>query len=142
MTARLAINLVPRSQWGQNLAHLLKGPRWDALRREAYRRAGYVCEICGDVGQGHPVEAHEDWEYDETAGVQRLLRLIALCPACHEVQHFGRAQAIGRGAQALAHLMKVNGWDEGTARAHVAEAFETWRRRNRIIWTLDLDARP
>lgn len=95
--ARLTVDLVPRSQWGANLAQALKGARWDTLRKETYRRAGGRCEVCGGVGSRHPLEAHEVWEYDEESGIQRLVRLIALCPACHEVQHIGRAGTIGRG---------------------------------------------
>ena len=140
ISPRLMIKLVPRDQWGANLSQSLRGPRWDALRRETYRRAGHVCQICARIGTRHPVEAHEDWDYDESEGTQRLVRLMALCPACHEVQHFGLASIKGRATVALRHLMAVNAWDAATARAHVDLAFETWIRRNAIRWTLDLSA--
>lgn len=150
---RLTINLVPRSQWGANLHQSLRGPRWDTLRQETYRRAGYRCEVCGPPVSPEPVrhgrimvagppppvlEAHEVWEYDESTGTQRLVRLVALCPACHEVQHFGFASVRGRAGEATAHLMEVNGWDEKAAKAHIAEATAVWKRRNEIAWTLDL----
>lgn len=86
----------------------------------------------------HKIEAHEIWDYDETTRVQRLTGLVALCPACHEVKHFGRAQSVGRGESALAHLMKVNGWTGDQAWDHIAESFEVWRRRSDVEWTLDL----
>lgn len=136
--ARLTVNLVPRTQWGANLSQALRGRRWDTLRKETYRRAGGCCEVCGGVGSRHPLEAHEVWEYNEASGVQRLVRLIALCPACHEVQHIGRAGVVGRGLEARRHLASVNSWTDQQARGHVDEAFATWRRRNRIAWTLDL----
>lgn len=149
---RLIINLVPRSQWGANLHQSLQGPRWDQLREETYRRAGYRCEVCGPPVATEPVrqgrfivaspppvlEAHEVWEYDESEGIQRLVRLVALCPACHEVQHFGFASVHGRAKEATAHLMEVNGWDVRTAKAHIAEAIALWKRRNEVAWTLDL----
>lgn len=107
----LTISLVPTAQWGANLSQSLKGSRWDKLRHETYRRAGNQCEICSGTGRNGRIEAHEEWAYDEGTATQRLVRLIALCPACHEVTHFGRAQVIGRGDIARAHLMQVNGWD-------------------------------
>ena len=39
---------------------------------------------------------HEVWDYDDARRVQRLVRLIALCPACHEVKHLGLAAKRGR----------------------------------------------
>jgi hypothetical protein len=78
------------------------------------------------------------WEYDEAAGIQRLVRLIALCPACHEVKHIGLAGVKGRGAQAAAHLAEVNGWSKAETEAQIASAFVAWRRRNKVKWTLDL----
>jgi cytochrome c2 len=135
---RLTIELVPSTQWGANLSQSLKGRRWDVLRKETYRRAGDRCEVCGGVGIRHAVEAHEVWEYEQETGTQRLVRLIALCPACHEVKHFGRAQVIGRGAEAGAHLAAVNGWSEAEAKAYVASAGAAWRERNKVAWTLDL----
>jgi len=106
------------------------------LRRETYRRAGHKCELCDQ--QDQQLEAHEVWEYDKAAGIQRLLRLISVCHACHEVQHFGLARMRGRGTAAQAHLAKVNGWDDATARRHIDEAFAVWKQRNKVAWTLDL----
>lgn len=40
----------------------------------------------------------------------RLRRLIALCPAWHEITHMGLAQIRGRAEDARTHLMVVNGW--------------------------------
>lgn len=38
----------------------------------------------------------------------------------------------------MSHLMEVTGWDAETARAHIDQAFDAWRDRNEIDWTLDL----
>jgi hypothetical protein len=119
-----------RSCLGSNVRSRVYRPVWDRLRRAAYAAAGNICELCGGVGRQHPVECHEVWEYDESRRVQRLVRLIALCPACHAVKHYGRMMSMGRAEEAAAHLMAVNGWDRETTRAHVQEAFETWRRRS------------
>ncbi|MGH9291602.1 MAG: HNH endonuclease [Acidimicrobiales bacterium] len=135
---KLTIEMVPSSSWGANLAQSLKGPRWDAIRKVAADKAGNRCELCGGVGTRHNVEVHERWEYDETTAVQRLVGLVALCPACHEVKHMGRASNIGRLSQALAHLASVNDWTANEAMAAWNEAIVEFRRRNEIEWTLEL----
>src|SRR3972149_12027864 len=94
---RLTIELVPGTTWFSNLRSILPKEDWDALRRPAYRLAGYRCEICGGRGDRYPVAAHEVWKYDVRKHIQRLIRLIALCPACHEVKHIGLAGGRGRG---------------------------------------------
>jgi hypothetical protein len=58
------------------------------------------------------------WDYDDGRQEQRLVRLIALCPACHEVKHLGLAAKRGRHAASLAHLAKVNGWTTDDAEAY------------------------
>jgi hypothetical protein len=67
-----------------------------------------------------------------------LIRLLALCPRCHLVKHYGRATVTGQQADALAQLCRVNGWTEAQALAHVAEARAVWRRRSAAPWTVDL----
>lgn len=140
-SARLTLDLVPATAWGANLRTALRPGDWDRLRRATYRRAGWTCEVCGGRGPAHPVECHERWRYRDAAGdasVQQLVGLVALCPACHEVKHFGRAQVVGRGDAAFAHLMAVNGWDAGQADAYVTLAFQVWALRSEVPWQLDL----
>lgn len=134
----LTIDLVPSSSWYDNLRSRLPKAEWDRLRKAAYAAAGHKCEVCGGKGRRWPVEAHEIWEYDEATRVQRLAGLVALCPSCHEVKHFGRAQSVGRGDDALDHLMRVNRWTEKQAWAHIEESFAVWERRSSVQWTLDL----
>jgi hypothetical protein len=136
----LVVEMIPGPVWGSNVRSRVYRPVWDRLRRAVYAAAGNVCELCGGVGRRHPVECHEVWEYDESRRVQRLVRLIALCPACHAVKHFGRMMKMGRAEEAVAHLMAVNGWDRETTLAHVEEAIRTWRRRSNWSWTVDLSA--
>jgi len=109
------------------------------LRRRSYRDAGYRCEVCGGRGPAHPVECHEEWSYDDAALVQRLVRMVALCPGCHEVKHLGRAHAIGRGEGARAHLASVNGWDQATTADYVEAVFAQWESRSTHEWRLDVD---
>ena len=135
---KLTVELVPKGQWGANLRSELPKSQWDKLRKATYAAAGHRCEICDGVGPKWPVECHERWHYDEDTKTQHLVGLIALCPSCHEVKHIGRAGAVGRGTQAIEHLMKVNGWGAEEALAYVDEAFQTWARRSQEEWSLDI----
>jgi hypothetical protein len=136
--AILTIELVPRGQWGSNLRSELPKSEWDSLRGSAYANAGHRCEICGGKGPKWPVECHERWEYDEQSKVQRLIGLIALCPSCHKVKHIGRTMAVGNGDQAIAHIMRVNGWSKSVALDYIENAFEIWGRRSDENWSLDI----
>jgi|SRR5579859_406360 len=135
---KLSVELVPESSWGSNLRSMLSRAEWDVLRKACYKKANYRCEICGGQGRQHPVECHEVWEYNDQAHVQKLIRLIALCPACHEVKHMGRAEIIGRGPQAFAHLLKANNWTPKQAQKHISEAQSIWEARSEFEWKLDI----
>jgi len=134
----LTLDLIPSTTWYDNLRSRLRPSEWDRLRKATYAAAGNKCEVCGGRGRKWPTECHEIWDYDETTRVQKLVGLVALCPSCHEVKHFGRAQTVGRGEAALAHLMRVNRWTEDQALDHIEESFAVWQRRSEISWTLDL----
>lgn len=134
----LTVELVPRTCWFSNLRSELTQEQWDRLRRMVYERAGDRCEVCGGRGTQHPVEAHEVWEYDDRVQVQRLVGLVALCPACHEAKHMGYAQSVGRAGQARAHLARVNGWSVDDVERYLEMQFEQWSRRSQHQWSLDL----
>jgi len=146
----LQIEMVPKSAWGKNLrtsclaATSLKTCSWDRLRRIAYQRAGNKCEICSGRGPKWPVECHEVWDYrllernGETVAVQRLDRLIALCPLCHSVKHMGFARVSGREREALEHLALVNGWSTPKVQEHVSAMNALFEQRSKYQWSLDL----
>jgi hypothetical protein len=62
----------------------LKGPEWDALRREALYQAGYRCEWCGKAA---PLQVHH-LTYDRIFN-EAQADLQAICFACHEWEHAG-----------------------------------------------------
>jgi hypothetical protein len=134
----LTVELVPSTCWFSNLRSELSKEEWDDLRRPVFERAGNRCEVCGQRGTAHPVECHEVWEYDDEHHVQRLTGLMALCPACHEAKHMGYASSTGRGAQARAHLARVNGWSMDDVELYLDAQFEQWSRRSQHQWSLDL----
>jgi hypothetical protein len=137
-TTLLTVELVPSSCWFSNLRSELSKEEWDGLRRPVFERAGNRCEVCGGRGAQHPVECHEVWEYDDQTHVQRLVGLVALCPACHEAKHMGHASSVGRAGQARAHLARVNGWSVDDVEVYLEMQFEQWSRRSQHEWSLDL----
>ena len=134
---RLQLELVPRTAFNINLRKALTPDEWAACQRYAFDRHQRRCAICQGVGPRWPVECHEQWAYDEIAGVQRLSALVALCPACHEVVHMGLEAVRGREAAATAHLMRINGWTLAQAEAHKRKAFSQGARRSQQRWRLD-----
>lgn len=138
MTTRLTAELVPSSSWYRNVRSNVSPDVWDQLRRSTYRAARYRCEICAGRGSRHPVECHEVWAFDDETRTQRLVRLIALCPACHEVKHLGFAATRGRLDAALDHLARVNGWTRTDADLYAEAMFELHASRSRHDWNLDL----
>ena len=134
----LTVELIPSTSWFSNVRSHLPEDEWDLVRRAVYRRSRYRCEVCGGRGDKHPVECHEVWVYDDERHVQRLERLVALCPACHRVKHLGLASVNGRYDEALAHLAGVNGWTPGEAERYAQAAFARWEERSRHEWTVDL----
>lgn len=137
-TESLTVELVPATAWGKNLRSELSRKDWDKLRKMTYAAADYHCEVCGGQGRRHPVECHEVWEYDDKKHIQKLVRLIALCPSCHGVKHFGRTQIQGFEDEAISHMMRVNHWSERQVREHVRDAARLWNQRSAYKWTLDL----
>jgi hypothetical protein len=135
---KLTIEAIPRSLWGVNLREKLGQSAWDRLRKGCYAKARNLCEICGGVGKRHPVECHEIWDYDDKKHVQKLVGLIALCPYCHEVKHYGRACAIGRAEDAQRQFLKINGCTAEQMRKHIDEVKALWEERSESEWIQDL----
>lgn len=137
----LYVDLVPKTAWFSNLRSELSEDEWNAVRKQVYSNSGSVCSICSGRGPKHPVEAHERWIFDIETRTQTLLRIEALCPACHEATHMGLANVKGNGERAAKRLMYVNGWTPEQVDSHVANAFMTWEYLSRIDdWKLDASA--
>ncbi|MEV0586748.1 DUF5710 domain-containing protein [Nonomuraea sp. NPDC050310] len=138
----LFVDLVPSSCWFTNVRSCVDQRDWERLRRMITNRAGRRCEACGrgeDRDEQRWLEAHERWDYDQTARVQILKRLVCLCTDCHTATHMGLAQIQGKSSRATAHLCDVTGMTTSQARAHIDSAFSLWRTRSAIKWSLDLN---
>lgn len=137
---KLNFELVPDSCWYSNLRSQLPKEVWDRIRKKAYARAGGKCMLCG--APTARLEAHEQWEYDDAGGVQKLVNVIAVCRACHEVIHIGRTQLMGREKEACEHYLKVNGCTYAEYRKALGQVNETHRERSRREWRLDVSELP
>ena len=135
---KLNFELVPDSCWYSNLRSMLPKEAWDTIRKKAYARANGKCMICG--APSSRLEAHERWQYDDQASVQKLVGIIAVCPAGHEVIHIGRTSLKGREREACEHFMKVNGCTFAEYRAALGAANAQHRERSRKEWKIDISA--
>jgi len=142
----LDFELVPRTAWFSNVRSMVSKNDWDILRKECYMQAGHVCEICGGKGPKHPVEAHEVWAYNDKAKIQKLIRLIALCPACHDVKHIGNAIIRAKENDALHHVIDellrhflvVNNVSEAEASKAFENAMNVFEKRSKHEWSCDI----
>ncbi|MGN1053360.1 MAG: hypothetical protein ACI4SH_08250 [Candidatus Scatosoma sp.] len=120
---KLDFDFIPEESWKYNLRHILSPAAWDVIRRDAYKRAGYKCRICG---RGNcRLEAHEKWSFDTKKREQKLEDVLALCHDCHAVVHYQRTALCGgeEGAQrAQEHFKKVNGCTQAEFHEALARA--------------------
>jgi len=134
----LSVELVPSTSQGHNVRSAVSTAVWDVIRRSVYRKAGYVCQICGGRGPKHPVECHEVFSYNERTHIQTLTGFLALCPACHAAKHIGQIHAAGDLRKTKKHLMRVNGWTLKATDQYLDKVFKTWVKRSLHPWTVDL----
>lgn len=138
MKLRLTVELVPQTCWFSNVRSAVSKSRWDTIRKQVYDQAWHVCQICGGVGNKHPVEAHEIWSYDDEKLIQKLEGMIALCPPCHAVKHFGFSCIRGKEERTLLHLMRVNNFNQKQAQQYIEKTFKLWEKRSQKEWKLDI----
>lgn len=131
----LFVDLIPRSCWFTNVRSCTHPTDWDRLRHHVYSRANNTCECCNNKIN---IEAHERWDYDIKTKTQKLVRLVALCKMCHTSTHIGFAKIKGNYQEALEHLKQVRSFTHEEALEHERKAYQVWKERNKIEWTLDL----
>lgn len=134
---RLTIELVPGSSWGRNVRKVVSDETWEELRF-ALMPYDIVCSICGYSDSEESLHLHEEWQYDDSSKTQTLVSLVPLCQYCHEVKHIGRAMKVGDGDRAIAHLRRINGWEENEVLRYVHDALHRWEQRSSQDWTLDM----
>lgn len=136
-------DLIPRTSWGSNLNNLLTRSCWNQFRKRTFSLTAYRCEICGSPEK---LECHEVWEYHDplpdaqpdTCGVQRLVRLMALCDLCHETYHLGLANVKRRLHIAGERVRAYNRWKPSEIGEYMNLIMFRWQQRNQCSWVLDL----
>lgn len=137
-TQRLTIELTPASAPHVDVRRQAGRAVWAHIARTALRRAHGACGVCGAGERADELTCHPVYHYDLDAQVGRLDEIIALCPACLQVKHVGRAFIHGHYREARAHLARVNGWTTERAERYVRESFRTWEQRSEHAWTFDV----
>jgi hypothetical protein len=144
---QLRCDLLPASTWGSNLRGVFSRRDWDTLRIPVCTATGDVCEVCGaeahtDDGRKRRPDCHELWIFERrnSRNVQRLDRLIALCPDCHRAQHIGLAGVNAETDLVIAKLCEVNAWTTAQATMEMKRAWAEYEHRQRYRWDLDLSA--
>lgn len=137
----LFVDLIPASCFFQNVRSNIHEMDWRVLSIGIRARANNTCEICGfkeNKQERQFLEAHERWHYDEKTHIQKLMRIVCLCNACHTYTHMGLAQITGKDDMAIKHKMKVSGLARTQVKNEIDQAFRDWEVRNKIEWGLDL----
>lgn len=132
------INLIPSTAFYSNVRDHISESDWKNVRTNIYQKYNYQCQICGDKGDSHPVEAHEDWIYDDENKIQTLNKIWCLCPNCHQTQHLGLAELKGRLPKILSHYSKIMNISSVDAEKIAEESFEKWAERSKHEWSLDI----
>lgn len=140
---KLTIEMIPSSNFYNNIRSTVSKSQWDVIRKECYAKANNRCEICyesgKDQGYKHNLECHEKWAYDNKTKTQKLIGLISLCPKCHLCKHIGRAFAIGKQAEVFSHLEKINNWNHKEVVTYLVLCFKEHKKKSKISWSLNLN---
>jgi hypothetical protein len=138
-TLKLEIEAVPSPSWGISLRNKMPRGQWDKLRKQVHERNGSKCQTCGSTSKLH---CHEQWEFSDKAGVQKLVGLGTVCSMCHHVSHFGRSTQLAEAGHlnieaVVAHFLKVNDCDMEAFSEHLHKARAVWERRSKRKWRVD-----
>lgn len=137
----LFVDMIPSTSWYENVRSAVSPTDWHRVSMMVRRRAHWTCEACGFVADETArllMDAHERFSYNEATGVQRLVRLICLCGACHGATHYGHSAVTGEAETAMAHLQRVTGMTPAQSEDHLRDAFALWEHRSTMQWRLDL----
>lgn len=132
------VDLIPSSSWFASLANLLTPRSWKETRLPHVD----FHKGCQDCGYGDRLEAHELWSYDEDNQIQTLEDITVLCRLCHDTRHLGRAFIRGKFEETFNRLCKINRIYRHEREAYIDLVNETWERRSKLSWQLDIRFPP
>jgi hypothetical protein len=134
---RLQIELVPKPLWGQSLATLWRGSKWDRIRHAVYDRQQRLCGICG--ADSTTLYCHERWEYNDETHVATLVGFIAICVDCNNCVHMGRTTILADSGKVdfnkvVRHYCSVNSCTSADREQDYKDAFRVWQERSQHEW--------
>lgn len=129
-----SIEMIPATSHQFNLRLMMPVLQWKKLRLYVIERCGARCEFC--EGQ-YNLEAHERWDFDESAKRQTLKRLMCLCKSCHLGVHIGLAGQLGYYDITKQHVLNVTGWTTDEFKQHVDKARDRYKRLSKLKWKID-----
>lgn len=135
----LTIELNPKTCFIENIKSHVSKEEWDVIRKRVYSDAGHRCEICNGRGPRWPVECHEHWDYNDLNRTKTLVKMVALCPACHRAKHIARYASFGQLADVMRHVEMVNRWSEKESEVYLKRQVELWKERSEHRWKVNLD---
>lgn len=137
---RLEIQIFAPATNAQNLHHLLPRQEWISLSRLIVERAKNLCEVCRTQATNRRLTCHERWRINKRTHVQKLIALQAVCPACHNAIHYGRASHWGVSyKKAFKHICVVNCWSSREARIYIRKIQREERDLpSNYIYTVDM----
>ncbi len=101
---KLTLELIPDTASGSSLYRLLTEKAWKAIRVKVLEEYNSQCVIYGaNAGR---LNCHKQWEYDDQTNIQRLVRLVILCPMCHLVKNMNTSYVSFE--ELVQHFMRVN----------------------------------
>ena len=137
---KLKIELVPKPAQYTNLRNPVTRSVWEKIAKDTKERQGNKCGICGD--QGHRLNCHEIWEYDDSHFIYTLVGLISLCGYCHSVKHMGftkiqAAKGLVDLEAVIDHFCKVNGCTKAEYKDYEKGVFAEYHARSQYEWKPD-----
>ena len=133
---KLFIDMIPKTSYFKNVRNLFTDTDWNLIRHHIYERVEYKCECCGKKKNKY-LEAHERWDFNFETNTQKLVRIIALCKMCHASTHYGHSKRTKNIDKINEHIKKINNFDDKQLDEHIKEAYDIWKKRNKINWKLD-----
>ncbi len=80
---------IPRPLHELNPRLLVGKDGWNSLRLSCFKKARYLCEVCGKKLTTKTAQPHELYSYSYTSCTASFQRCVCLCHDCHRAIHSG-----------------------------------------------------
>ena len=131
---QLFVDLLPKDS-NITLKRTLEDSEYSKLKNIVIKRVAYKCEICNTEclsKDNKYIQLCERFSYSMEKKVQKLERIVAMCKEC-----FQTVRLLDKGI-ALTRLIHINQIDKEDAKQHILDAYDIWKTRSNIKWSVDL----